>query len=184
MRLKEKGVYGSFTFLDELSISWFPLETDVISLEKPNIFANFHVKNDPTCLHEMAKALMTLQAVYGVVPNVFGKGSGAKKLFEFMSRMRREMPSERPDVAPKIDRMIILDRQVDLISPLITQLTYEGLIDELFGITNACVKLPAEKFSSSEDQASLTDPVSSGPVSGGIKQFVLNSNDELYSDLR
>ena len=55
MRLKERGVYGSFTYLDEFSLSWFPLDTDVISMEKPNIFADYHLKQDPTCLHEMAR---------------------------------------------------------------------------------------------------------------------------------
>ncbi len=34
MRLKDRGVFGSFTYLDELSINWFPLDSDVISLEK------------------------------------------------------------------------------------------------------------------------------------------------------
>jgi hypothetical protein len=34
----------------------------------------------------------------------------------------------------QIDALIVLDRRVDMISPLLTQLTYEGLIDELVGI--------------------------------------------------
>lgn len=32
--------------------------------------------------------------------------------------------------------MVILDRQVDLVTPLCTQLTYEGLVDEVIGIKN------------------------------------------------
>ena len=36
----------------------------------------------------------------------------------------------------RIDSLIIIDRRVDLITPLLTQLTYEGLVDELFGIKN------------------------------------------------
>src|SRR6266511_238322 len=35
-----------------------------------------------------------------------------------------------------IDSLIILDRRVDMITPLLTQLTYQGLIDELIGIKN------------------------------------------------
>ena len=41
-----------------------------------------------------------------------------------------EMAAEESERVPQIDTIIILDRQIDLISPLITQLTYEGLIDE------------------------------------------------------
>lgn len=35
-----------------------------------------------------------------------------------------------------IDSLIIVDRNVDMITPLLTQLTYEGLLDEFFGIQN------------------------------------------------
>ena len=37
----------------------------------------------------------------------------------------------------EIDSLIILDRSVDLITPMCTQLTYEGLIDEVYGIKSS-----------------------------------------------
>lgn len=33
-----------------------------------------------------------------------------------------------------IDSLVVIDRQVDMVSPLCSQLTYEGLVDELVGI--------------------------------------------------
>ena len=49
--------------------------------------------------------------------------------------MRRELPqNQEPQVTPKIDNLILIDRTVDMITPMMTQLTYEGLIDEIFGI--------------------------------------------------
>lgn len=39
-------------------------------------------------------------------------------------------------MSEKVDSLIILDRRVDMITPLLTQLTYEGLIDEMIGIKN------------------------------------------------
>lgn len=51
----------------------------------------------------------------------------------------------RPPLPPPGTRpvhcMVLLDRAVDLLSPACTQLTYEGLIDEVFGITNGAVVL-------------------------------------------
>ena len=182
MRLKDRGVYGSFTFLDELSVSWFPLDSDVVSMEKPSIFADFHLKNDPTCLHEMARAMITLQALYGFAPMVYGKGDAAQKLFEYMSRIKREMAFQEPDMAPQIDTIIILDRKVDLITPFLTQLTYEGLIDELFGIKNNSVKLPGDRFAPPESENLGQESTNEGK--NAFKQFVLSSNDELYADLR
>ena len=154
-RLEDRGVLGSFAYLDELSVSWFPLDTDVVSLERPNIFADFHLKNDPTCLYEMARAMMSLQALYGFANTVYGKGDAAKKLFEYMSRMKKEMSADedKMDIVPQIDTIIILDRKVDLITPFLTQLTYEGLIDEFFDIKNSTVKLPGERFTQDQPDA-------------------------------
>lgn len=36
----------------------------------------------------------------------------------------------------KMDSLIIIDRRVDMVTPLLTQLTYEGLIDEMIGVKN------------------------------------------------
>jgi hypothetical protein len=41
MRLKEKGVFGSFTFIDDLPIFWYPLDSDVVSME--DRFVSFKV---------------------------------------------------------------------------------------------------------------------------------------------
>lgn len=54
-----------------------------------------------------------------------------------MERMRVEMfgnLASAREVVPQIDALVLLDRSIDLLTPLSTQLTYEGLIDEVFGI--------------------------------------------------
>jgi hypothetical protein len=103
---------------------------------------------------------MTMQTLYGIIPNVYGKGKYSKVkpspnlvlifkkvnltlsrfaiikiVAEQLFRMRREMPqNQEPQIIPKIDNLILVDRTVDLITPMMTQLTYEGLVDENFGI--------------------------------------------------
>ena len=36
----------------------------------------------------------------------------------------------------RLDCLIVIDRKVDMVTPLLTQLTYEGLIDEALGMKN------------------------------------------------
>lgn len=57
--------------------------------------------------------------------------------------------------------MIILDRQVDMVTPLCTQLTYEGLIDEIIGIKNSFVEV----------DPALTNPAPPTPSSSSAPQF-------------
>lgn len=53
-----------------------------------------------------------------------------------MLRMKREFAGSQNQILPVFDSLLLLDRNVDLLTPLATQLTYEGLIDEIYGITN------------------------------------------------
>jgi hypothetical protein len=56
---------------------------------------------------------------------------------DMIMRMRRETAGSEPQIVPQIDNLLIIDRTVDPLTPLLTQLTYEGLIDEIFGISNS-----------------------------------------------
>lgn len=63
-----------------------------------------------------------------------------------------------------------MDRDVDLVSPLVTPLTYEGLIDETVGIENGRVRLDAAVLGSSDQQDALNARMAasaSAAVGGG-----------------
>ena len=40
------------------------------------------------------------------------------------------------DSVPQLSSVVLVDRSVDLLTPLFTQLTLEGLVDQLYGIEN------------------------------------------------
>jgi len=150
-RLVQAGVFGSLS-CSSLPIYLFPLDTDLLSMELNTAYGDL-VTGDLTSLHYVATALTRLQAVTGVIPRIYGKGTTAAQVFDLMVRMKREACGQEPQVRPQIDTLILLDRGVDLISPLPTQLTYEGLIDEMFGIQCASVRIEDKivPLSSQED---------------------------------
>ena len=61
-----------------------------------------------------------------------------------MIRKKREAADSENQVSSQIDSLLLIDREVDLLTPLFTQLTYEGLIDELYGIQNSKSDYPQE----------------------------------------
>ena len=153
-RLIREGVFGSVT-CHSLPVYMFPLDTDLLSMELPSAYKDT-VDGDMTSLHYAATALTRLQAVTGVIPRIYGKGSSAATVFDMMIRMKRESCGRNPVVSSQIDSLVLLDRSVDLISPLPTQLTYEGLIDEMLSIqcSSVTVAEPERKviaLSSQED---------------------------------
>ena len=45
-----------------------------------------------------------------------------------MLRMRKEIGPDELSATPEIDQLILIDREVDMVTPMCTQLTYEGLL--------------------------------------------------------
>lgn len=91
----------------------------------------------------------------------------------------------------KIDSLIILDRRVDMITPMLTQLTYEGLIDETLGIKNSYVELPASLLTPAKPQADAAAPPSLATSSASVlsketkkKHHLTAANDVLFLELR
>lgn len=69
--------------------------------------------------------------------NVLEKFSACfQHVANMMLRMKREFAGSQNQILPVFDTLLLLDRNVDLLTPLATQLTYEGLIDEIYGINN------------------------------------------------
>lgn len=176
-QLQNKGVYGSISYVGELQIEFFPVDKDLISMEVKDGYKELYIEGDLTCLHQSALGLVTLQKLYGRIPKIYGKGKYAQNLWELTKTLSIDstfISSEKGS----IDQLIIIDRSIDLMSVLATQLTYEGLIDELFGINNTTAYFPADKFTK-QDEGNI--PAMS---TADRKPIILNSGEKLYSDIR
>lgn len=180
-QLKSKGVYGSFQIIDDFKCQLFPFDSDVLSMEYLDAYKEIYIEGDLTCLHQSATALCTIQKLYGRIPKIVGKGKFAEKVKDLSKTMvlNENIPGEKGS----IDQLIILDRSIDIMSALATQLTYEGLIDEFYGINNTTVTFLADKFNSQGEEggSSNFDRVTSSTEK---KQIILNSKEELYVELR
>lgn len=176
-KLKDLNIYGDFSTIDKFDISLIPFENDVLSLEQDKAFYECYVENDFTTLHQVANSLMTLQALYGVIPHILGKGEMSAKVTEIMLRKRKEMVDNESHIIPLIDTLLLIDRSIDLITPLLSQLVYEGLIDEIFKIENTNCQLPSDCISSNKDNRQQQSDTSKAKVA-------LNSSDNLFAELR
>ncbi|KIS69265.1 putative vacuolar sorting protein (hbrA) [Mycosarcoma maydis] len=144
--LDQEAVLSDVSLLD-FGLEFVPLDHDLISLEDETAWKRIYCDGDHTPIFRSAQALMTLQHAYGLFPRILGKGALARRLADLLIRQRREHlasdPSSPALTAPShlIDSLIIIDRAVDYATPLCTQLTYEGLVDEVVGINNGHVEV-------------------------------------------
>ena len=170
----------------ELPLTFFPLERDVLSLELNDSFKDLYLSKDVTPTFLLARALMEVQQNHGLFPRIIGKGDHAKRVADLLVRMKQELlagedaaDAHKNGLVPSTtnESVIIIDREVDFVTPLLTQLTYEGLIDEIFGIQNNQTKVDTTVVDAPARQ-------SGGTAQGRKETVLLDSSDKLFEQLR
>lgn len=140
-----------------------------------------------------SRALFALQQQFGFAGRILargGQGSLSQQIISQLQRLKDEFDVEAATsgsreqqflltndsllVGEKVEQIILIDRSHDPLTPLLSQLTYSGLIDEFWGLSENG-KVEIEELIPSHVTASSS---SSAPVS----QMFLS--DTLYRDLR
>jgi len=192
--LEENGVLGEVNMLQS-PLYFISLEPDLLSLELEDAFSDLYLRKDPTPIFTAAKALMGLQKTTGLFPRILGKGDNAKRLADLLLRMRDEEDvnvSADPTntylsefgMTPSsvVDNLVIVSRESDFATALLTQLTYEGLIDETYGIRNSQVEVDTSIIGSATQQQQQNP---TGVAQTAMKRKVqLDSSDKMYTTLR
>jgi hypothetical protein len=183
--------------VSELQLHFVPLEQDLLSLELDTSFSELYLRKDPTSIFASARALMLLQKQYGLFPRMLGKGDDAKRLIDLLQRMRNEEDVETStganghylssfSLTPSalIEHLVVIDRSIDFPTALATQLTYEGLIDEVFSISKNSTEVESSVLDGAPTSTSQSSETTPTPTSATKRKILLDNTDKLYPDLR
>jgi hypothetical protein len=191
--LEEAGVLGDTT-TSEFPLYFIPLEKDLLSLELEDSFSDLFLRRDPTPTFLLARALMLIQQKHGLFPRITGKGDNAKRVADLLARMRQELIAGEDTnetsklgltLSTTIESLIVIDREVDYATPLLTQLTYEGLVDEVVGIQNNQADVDSSIVGTAPQPApGSSKTVGAAPVEAKKQRITLDSSDKLYDQLR
>lgn len=193
--LEEEGVLGDVT-ISSYNLQFIPIADDVVSLENSEAFKEIWVDGDETSIYDSSQALHTLQKLFGLFPRIIGKGDHAGRLADLLTRQTTQRASLDQegllDISDTFDSLIVVDRRVDMITPLLTQLTYEGLIDEIIHVKNSHVEVPASLLnmpSNPSQTASGSGSTSATPAPALVqekkrKHHLSASTDPMFSELR
>lgn len=160
--LENEGVYG-YIEMFQWNLHLIPLDANLLSLERFESFKSLYVENDFTLLHSVAKSLVLLEEIYGAIPVIHGKGDKAQMAWDLYLRMKDAMklPPRNKQGGSQITEMIILDRLTDLVTPLCSQLTYEGILDDVIRIRSGYIHISKEITGKSDTKVVVNakDPV-------------------------
>jgi len=191
--LEDEGVLQHCE-IGELALGLVQFDTDLLSLEMESVFRHCYVDGDTSSLNIVARALHKLQNTLGVIPNVKSKGAASRKVLQKLLHLRREEASQAQfsnpavNMRPEIHTLVVIDREVDLVSPLVTPLTYEGLIDDFIGIENGRIKVDASILGDEKEKSADASNLDVGKASKTKKEekvaVPLNNSDAVFADIR
>uniref|UniRef100_A0A8C5KAA1 Vacuolar protein sorting 33B n=1 Tax=Jaculus jaculus TaxID=51337 RepID=A0A8C5KAA1_JACJA len=166
MVLEEEGIYGDVS-CDEWAFSLLPLDVDLLSMELPEFFRDYFLEGDQRWINTVAQALHLLSTLYGPFPNCYGIGRCAKMSYELWKKLEDEEDSESKGRRPEIGHIFLLDRDMDFVTALCSQVVYEGLVDDTFRIKCGSVDFGPEVTSSDKSL-----------------KVLLNAEDKVFSEIR
>ncbi|XP_019723134.1 vacuolar protein sorting-associated protein 33B [Hippocampus comes] len=162
--LEEQGVFGDVT-MDEWAFYLLPLDDDIISLELPEFFRDNYLAGDLRWVRTAGSALHLLHSIYGPFSKVYGIGRCSKMVYESWREQAEEGDYKARNT--EIGNVFLIDRDVDFVTPLCSQVVYEGLVDDVFRIKCGCVEFGPDVSSSDKS----------------IK-VMLNSQDKVFNEIR
>lgn len=164
----------SYGMLDSVQVyEWhvelIPLDFDLFSLEKNDSLSHYLNSDYSSIVHLVVSSIYTLFEInnWNMI-NIHCLGELSHHIFDVFNYLRiLNPPTFNKDKLCLFTDLILIDRRIDLVSPILTQLSYEGLLDDYFGINYGSVTL---------NEKILENPK---PI-----KLLLNSNDPTYKLVR
>jgi hypothetical protein len=127
--------------LHHIHTPFMQLDDHFYSIEIKNCYPQLFIHKDVYSLHHTANAL--LKFLNGSIPKLLTRGQNSDALASLLYKRSKELQAQGLDIddQSEFDAIIVIERDVDLVSPLCIQFTFEGIIDELFGINTGIILL-------------------------------------------
>uniref|UniRef100_A0A2P2I572 Vacuolar protein sorting-associated protein 33B-like n=1 Tax=Hirondellea gigas TaxID=1518452 RepID=A0A2P2I572_9CRUS len=171
-QLEEEGLAGGgLVSLHPFCPGFVPLDDDLLTLEMPTFFRDAFVEGDLSACVGIGQSLTVLHSLYGSPKRTLAHGRAAHAVVNAVNTLAVGNDGQtRNNTKCEIGQLFVLDRDADLVTPLLTQLTYEGSIDEHFGIQAGVVELPSH--------------VTAEEGKPGPSKLMLNSKDAVFESIR
>ena len=163
---EEEGLAG-YIELHQFAWEFIPIDYDLLSLELPSLLRTQYLCGDLSYLPAVARAIWGLKSIFGNIPNVIAIGKNVNRLSKLENQFSKHF-GQYKQKSGDIGSLFIFERDVDWASCLLSPLTYEGLLDETFGINCGTVEFGPEVTK----------------TEGSSTKLQLSSNDKMFDKIR
>lgn len=140
MFLEEEGLYG-LVQLHRYNWDFICLDRSVLSMEIPNVFSTLFLRKDTSLLPVIAQSLRVLQIVCGRPDVILTLGEHSTNLVKMLQIISKPGNDNCSQPSTDFAAILIMDRDKDYASSLLTPAVYAGLLLEVFNRRAAEIEL-------------------------------------------
>lgn len=152
----------------ELHLEIMPLESDFFLIPSPQAFRRCFVENDISDVYTIAHSLLKLQLLAGAPTRTFVAGSISTRVNKLLKDLKSQVGSSYFNAERQFDELFIIDRTADLFTPLFSQASYSGRLEESYNV----------------DYGYLTIPKNIDATCAPDGKYLLSDTDEYYKEMR
>ena len=159
----------------------FVLDYDVISMEDNQCFKELYLYKFSDCVDNLANLLIKIQEIFGRIKHKYVLGENGKIIYDLLDRKEKEgFLSEKNIPSNEILACFFIDRNIDYITPMCSEFTYEAMLHKNFGICFNKMKVNNEiakikKKEENKDKINIKDD---------IVTILLSYEDKLYQMIK
>lgn len=128
----------------EYPLEIVPLEDYCFVVPSPLSFVRCFVNNDINDVYTIANSLLKIHLFTGCPQKVLACGQISCRVSELLNQFKQQIGKSFFKKEPEFDKIVIIDRTADLLTPLMTQFYYGGMLDEAYDVDYGYLKLPNE----------------------------------------
>ncbi|XP_017144253.1 vacuolar protein sorting-associated protein 33B isoform X1 [Drosophila miranda] len=180
--LEQAGLWG-LVQLHHYNWDLIYFDQGVLSMELPNLYECLYLQGDSSPLPAVAQSLRLLQMICGPPAVILSFGSHSAQLLQMLQALGKLPESSSP---PDYGGWLIIDRDKDYPSSLLTPAIYAGLLLEVFQqrAGEIVVDNSKNKISSQRVELLQSKQSSKGASSKPISVRLNSASDEIYGDNR
>lgn len=141
--VESEGLCGVVA-LHRFSWDFIKIDRNLLSAELPQIYRDVFLNGDKSLLSSVATSLHIFHMIHGRPKITIALGENSEKILEMVKRMEKLKNPRKSSEFPDFSTMIVMDRDCDFPSCLLTPVTYSGLMVELFEMSAGTLTIDAD----------------------------------------
>ena len=121
----------------DFDLSTFVLDYDIISMEDKQCFKELFLYKFSDCVDNMANLLIKIQEIFGRIKYRYSIGENSKIISELLDKKENEglLTNDKNMINSKILACFLFDRNIDYITPMCSEFTYEAMLHKNFNLS-------------------------------------------------